>query len=216
MDLEFDPSIRRLPVYMLIDCSSSMNGDAIEAVDQGFKNLTTKLANDPNTCDIVWFSVIVFDSTPRQLIPLCPISDYKGLPLKISGSSNLGRALTFLGECVKKEVRKQTMEQRGDWKPLVFMMSDGEPTDEWEEIAENMGKGVNLIACGVGADANTENLKKLGSQMVLMQNMTQEAFNQFIDFLSSTMTTASQRSEGRSDRLFIEQKEYTELKIVLS
>ena len=78
--MDFDPSIRRLPVYMLIDCSSSMNGDAIEAVDQGFKNLTTKLTYDPNTCDIVWFSVIVFDSTPRQLIPFVRSVITEGCP----------------------------------------------------------------------------------------------------------------------------------------
>ncbi len=214
MTFEFDPTIRRLPVYMMIDCSSSMNGDAIEAVDQGFKNLTAKLTNDPNTCDIVWFSVIVFDSNPRQMIPLCPISGYKGLPLKTRGSSNLGRALLFLSYCVKKEVRKQTMEQRGDWKPLVFLMSDGEPTDEWENIVETVGAEVNLVACGMGSDANVSNLKKLTDTVVLMKDLTQETFNQFIDFLSSTMTTASQRSDSRSDRLYLEPKKYT--KIVLS
>ncbi len=203
---EFDPSIRRLPVYMLIDCSASMNGEAIEAVDQGFRNLTAKLANDPNTCDIVWFSVIVFDSTPRQLIPLCPISDYQGLPLKTGGSSYLGRALSFLKGRIKEEVRKQTMEQRGDWKPLVFLMSDGEPTDDWKDTGGTLHREINLVACGVGAVANTGNLKHLTETVVLMKDMTQDAFNQFIDFLGSTMTTASQRSDGRSDSIAVEHR----------
>ncbi|OQY58611.1 MAG: hypothetical protein B6245_11010 [Desulfobacteraceae bacterium 4572_88] len=215
MTFEFDPSIRRLPVYMLIDCSSSMNGDAIEAVDQGFKNLTAKLSNDPNTCDVVWFSVIAFDSIPRQMIPLCPISDYRGLPLRTGGSSNLGRALVFLNQCMEKDVRKQTMEQRGDWKPLVFLMSDGEPTDDWEELIQPLVQEMNMVACGMGADVNVPNLKQLTDTVVLMKDLTQETFNQFIDFLSSTMTTASQRSDSRSDSVHIDQhKKYT--KIVLS
>jgi len=211
--METDNSVRRLPVYMMIDCSASMNGDAIEAVDQGFKNLTAKLANDPNTCDVVWLSIIAFDSVPRQLIPLSPIGDYKGIPLSIGGSSNLGQALVFLNERIKKEVRTQTKEQKGDWKPLVFLMSDGNPTDDWEKQKELISGKMNIVACGVGSGVNIPNLKKITELVVLMKDMTQETFDQFIDFLSSTMTTASQRTEGRSDKLVLEPR-YT--KIVLS
>ncbi|OQX27175.1 MAG: hypothetical protein BWK80_06635 [Desulfobacteraceae bacterium IS3] len=206
--------MRRLPVYMLIDCSGSMNGDAIEAVGQGFKNLTTMLNNDPTTCDVVWFSIIIFDSTVRQLFPLCPIGDYKELPLKVGGSSNLGRALQFLSDCVKKEVRKQTSEKKGDWKPLVFLMSDGKPSDDWEKICKTAESEINLIACGVGADADIENLKKITGRVVLMKDMTQETLDQFIDFVRSLTTMASQRSENQSDTVYLEKKKYS--KIVLS
>jgi len=232
MAYNFDPNIRRLPVYMLIDCSSSMNGDAIESVGQGFKNLTTMLNNDPTTCDVVWFSIIVFDSTARQLFPLCPIGEYKELPLKVGGSSNLGRALQFLSDCVKKEVRKQTREKRGDWRPLVFLMSDGKPSDDWEKVCKTLVSEINLVACGVGADANIENLKKIVSglradadienpkeiikRVVLMKDMTQETLDQFIDFVRSLTTMASQRSENQSDRVsdMIKPEKYS--KIVLS
>lgn len=211
--MEYDASVRRLPVYMLIDCSSSMNGDAIEAVYQGFRNLTSKLSNDPNTCDIVWFSIIAYDSVPRQLFPLSPIGNYRGISLDIGGSSNLGRALRFLSDCIAKEVRKQTKERKGDWKPLVFLMSDGKPSDDWESVKKDIATNMNLVACAVGADADIASMKKLTEMVVMLKDMTQETFDQFIDFLSSTMTTASQRSEGRSDKLMIEPK-YT--KIVLS
>lgn len=211
--MEYDASVRRLPVYMLIDCSSSMNGDAIEAVYQGFKNLTAKLSNDPNTCDIVWFSIITYDSVPRQLFPLSPISNYKGISLDIGGSSNMGRALRFLNDRIVNEVRKQTKERKGDWKPLVFIMSDGKPSDEWESVKQDISSKMNIVACAVGADADIACLRKLTDLVVMLKDMTQETFDQFIDFLSSTMTTASQRSEGRSDRLIIEPR-YT--KIVLS
>ncbi len=204
--MEFDSVTRRLPVYMLIDCSGSMNGDAIESVDQGFRNLTAKLTGDPHTAEVVWLSIIVFDTVPRQLMPLHPIGGFRGLPLSVSGSSNLGKALEFLHECIKKEVRKHTRERRGDWKPLVFLMTDGKPTDEWEEQCKPFGTDMNLVACGVGVDADISNLKKLTDKVVLMKDMTRETFDQFIEFLSSTMSTASQRTDSRSDRLVLEQK----------
>ena len=38
---------RRLPVYLLLDCSGSMTGEPIEAVRQGVKALLSELRGDP-------------------------------------------------------------------------------------------------------------------------------------------------------------------------
>jgi len=119
----------------------------------------------------------------------------------------------LLNDRIVNEVRKQTKERKGDWKPLVFLMSDGKPSDEWESVKQDISTNMNIVACGVGADADIDSLRKLTDLVVILKDMTQETFDQFIDFLSSTMTTASQRSEGRSDKLMIEPK-YT--RIVLS
>jgi len=208
-----DSTIRRLPVYVLIDCSSSMRGDAIEAVDQAFKNLILKLVNDPHTSDVVWVSVIVYNSVPRQLMPLCPISNFKTLPLKAGGSSNLGRALHFLSHCIKEEVRDQTMNQKGDRKPLVFLMSDGRSTDDWEGISEKVSRNVDFVACGVGTDVNVSNLKHLTNIVVLMKDQTSDTFSQFIDFIGSAVTMASQKSLDSTKGITIDKKYH---KIILS
>ncbi len=189
-----DPTIRRLPVYMMIDCSSSMSGDAIEAVDQGFRNLISKLATDPHTADIVWLSIISYDSIPRQLIPLRPIGNYSGLPLKIGGSSNLGKALDFVSLRIKKEVKKQTAEVKGDYKPLIFLMSDGDVTDEWEKAIATVSEEARFVACGVGSKVDIEQMKSMTKWVIQMKDMTGGAFDQFIDFVISVLTTASQET----------------------
>ena len=43
--------IRRLPVYLLLDCSGSMSGEPIEAVKQGIKALLTELKGDPQALE---------------------------------------------------------------------------------------------------------------------------------------------------------------------
>ena len=92
--------IRRLPVYFLLDCSSSMKGNAIEAVKNGVRNVMAKLAQEPMTLDIVWSSVIAFDSSPRQILPLTPIHHITGFPVSVGGASNLGKAIRFLKDRV--------------------------------------------------------------------------------------------------------------------
>lgn len=209
-----DPTLRRLPVYMMIDCSSSMKGDAIEAVDQGLRNLVGKLGNDPHTADIVWLSIVAYDSIPRQLIPLCPIGSYSGLPLKIGGCSNLGRAFDFVNECIKNEVKKQTDQVKGDYKPLIFLMSDGGTTDEWEKRSPDKNNSARLVACGVGSSVDVDALKTMTEWVIQMKDMTGTAFDQFVDFVVSVLTTASQETTEVGSGFDIKpQKKYS--KIVL-
>lgn len=58
-----------------------------------------------------------------------------------SGSTSLGKALRVLRESLDQDVRPAIRgKEKGDWKPLVFILTDGEPTDDWhtprQEILE--------------------------------------------------------------------------------
>jgi len=221
MQHESDFQSRRLPVYILIDCSSSMRGDAIESVDQGFRNIMAKFSNDPRTADIVWFSIIVFDSTARQLMPLGPIRDYKSVRLKIGGSTNLGRAFRLLQDCMSREVKKQSATQKGDRKPFVFLMSDGHATDTYDDVLDKIKQDIYLIACGVGSDVKTETLSQIAHHVVQLKDQSIEAINELIDYTSSFLATISLRSTSHSDR-FSDARDYTDIgkynkiKIVIS
>ncbi len=56
------------------------------------------------------------------------------------------------------QVDTTTAEQKGDWKPLVFIMTDGIPTDDWQSGLEEFKKRKTAytVACaaGSGADSN--------------------------------------------------------------
>lgn len=39
---------------------------------------------------------------------------------------------------IDKEVIKASDTQKGDWKPLVFLMSSGLSTDSWEKPAKRL------------------------------------------------------------------------------
>ena len=87
-------------------------------------------------------------------------------PLKTGGLTNLGAAIKFLQGRLDQEIRTNTPEQKGDYKPLVFIMTDANPTDHgaWEQavqdLRENTGRrAASIIALGCGPSINAEVLE---------------------------------------------------------
>src|SRR5665648_558629 len=119
--------MRRLPVYLVLDTSGSMTGEPIEAVKNGVQVLVSTLRQDPYALETAFLSVITFDSSARQLVPLTELSMFQMPDIQANGTTALGDALSLLASRSDSEVAKTTLEQKGDWKPLVFLMTDGEP-----------------------------------------------------------------------------------------
>ena len=95
--------MRRLPVYVLADCSGSMTGAPIESVKSGIRELHNELMGDPQTVESAFLSVITFDSAAEQLVPLTELGMFNPPDLVASGTTSLGEALRMLNEIVYRE-----------------------------------------------------------------------------------------------------------------
>src|SRR5258707_3567670 len=104
---------RRLPVYLVLDCSGSMSGEPIEACRQGLKALLADLRGDPQALETAYLSVITFGSTAQQVCPLTELVAFQEPALTASGSTALGEALTVLREAVTREGRTSTPFPKG-------------------------------------------------------------------------------------------------------
>ena len=182
-------SLRRLPVYLLLDCSSSMTGQPIEQVRQGLRALLDDLSTEPMAVETVYLSVITFNSTAQQVIPLTELMQFKEPQIQASGATALGAALQLLIDCLAKEVRQNTANQKGDWKPLVFLMTDGMPTDAWETAADALKqqKIANLIAFAAGPGADVNNLKKITEIVLKSDELSPGALKAFFQWMSQSI-----------------------------
>ncbi|NJO15033.1 MAG: VWA domain-containing protein [Thioploca sp.] len=182
-------SLRRLPVYLLLDCSSSMTGQPIEQVRQGLRALLDDLSTEPMAVETVYLSVITFNSTAQQVIPLTELMQFKEPQIQASGATALGAALLLLTDCLEKEVRKNTINQKGDWKPLVFLMTDGMPTDAWEVAADALKqqKIANLIAFAAGPGAEVNNLKRITDIVLKSDELSPGALKAFFQWMSQSI-----------------------------
>ena len=153
--------MRRLPVYLLLDTSGSMFGEPIEAVRNGVQVLVSTLRSDPYALETAYLSIITFNNKAQQVTPLTELAAFQTPAIDANGCTALGEALSLLAQCVDREVTKTTADVKGDWKPLVFIMTDVVPTDNLNTgLAEfKKRKFGTVVACAAGAGADTNTLK---------------------------------------------------------
>lgn len=198
-------SIRRLPVYILADVSGSMQGTPIESVKSGIRQLHRDLMSDPQAIESAYLSVITFADSAQQVVPLTEVSQFVPPDLVAGGPTNLGDALRLLLDGFDHELVRTTAEQKGDWRPLVFLLTDGAPTDtDWASYAQQLRdrRPANIIAVACGDQADTNALKQITEIVIQMRDMSPDAFRAFFKFVSASVKQTSAKvgavAEGAS------------------
>jgi len=189
--------MRKLPVYLLLDTSGSMSGEPIEAVKNGVQVMVSSLRQNPQAIETAFLSVITFNSSATQLIPLTDLASFQMLDIKASGTTSLGEALSLVARCIDNEVQQTTTEKKGDWKPLVFIMTDGVPTDNWQNgLAEfKRRKIAYTVACAAGSGADTSVLKQITDNVVSLDTADGNSIAKFFAWVTASIGVSSTKVE---------------------
>jgi len=175
-----------------------MHGEPIEAVKNGVQTLLSTLRQDPYALETAYLSIITFDSSADQIVPLTELASFQVPSLTASGTTSLGDALSLLAKCIDQEVQKTTPEVKGDWKPLVFLMTDGSPTDNWQRGFESLKavKAPMIIACAAGHGADTSVLKQITEIVVSLDTADANTIKAFFKWVSASVSIGSQKVDA--------------------
>lgn len=189
--------MRRLPVFLLLDTSGSMFGEPIEQVKNGVQMLVSALRQDPYALETAFLSVITFDSNATEKVPLTELTAFQVPALTAQGATSLGDALTLVADVASKQLAKTTATTKGDWKPMVFIMTDGAPTDDWKKGLGRFQQekwGV-IVGCAVNKGDATVLKQIAGEAVVRLDTSDHTAMAKFFKWVSASVSSNSKAVE---------------------
>lgn len=120
----------RCLLALLLDISSSMEGAAIDALNEGIVNLARDLAADSIAQNRIEPAIITFGGTVTVHTKFGPVNEFKPEAYEAKGSTPMGEAILVALKLI--EERKEIFKAQGIeyYRPVMLVITDGKPTDE--------------------------------------------------------------------------------------
>lgn len=198
--------MRRLPIFFVVDVSESMVGDSLYQMENGIATIVKTLRADPYALETAWLSVIAFAGKPRTVTQLTELFAFHPPELPVGGGTGLGAALNHLMDEIDRTVRKTTHESKGDWKPIIFLLTDGRPTDDVSRALKRWNESyrarTSLIAISIGGGADKAILPQLTDDVLVFNDTAPDAYARFINWMSLSIQAQSRSvSAGEGNRV---------------
>lgn len=191
----------RCPCVLLLDTSGSMQGEPINALNEGLRTFKQELNRDNLAKKRVEVAIITFNTQVEVVQDFVTADEFDAPTLAAEGLTQMGEAI--LQSLDLLEIRKAMYRANGItyYRPWIFLITDGEPQGEAESVVEQaiqrikddeVNKRVAFFAVGV-EEANITRL----SQIVVRQPLKLKGLNfkELFIWLSASMQQVSQSSQ---------------------
>jgi uncharacterized protein YegL len=200
-------SRRPLHVIIMADCSGSMRGENMQALNFAIADMLSHLAEwelDQERADVL-IRVLAFATVPSwHLSDPTPVGQVRWRPLQSvdKGRTNLGPALQLVADALGSS----SLERRA-LRPAILLVTDGRPTDRPGQLeaglaslhARTAGRSALRLAVAIGRNASSIELKRfIGDPTVpvLVADNTDEIASRLV----AASIAVTRMSEAGADR----------------
>jgi uncharacterized protein YegL len=187
----------RCPCLLLLDISGSMAGAPIRELNGGLLKFKDDLSADSLAMKRVEIAVITFG-------PIKVENNFHTAPgfspprLEASGDTPMGGAIKQGLDMIKLRKEEYRVNGIAFYRPWIFLITDGAPTDEWQNAAALIREGESsksfaFFAVGVQG-ANMEILKQISTRQPL--KLEGLKFRELFQWLSNSMKSVSRSTPG--------------------
>ncbi len=184
----------RVPCVLVLDISGSMQGSRIDALNAGVAVCKSELLADPLAAKRVELAIVTFGGTVNVTNEFATVDQFQPQQFSAGGETPLGSAVNRAVDLVSD--RKHIYRQNGVayYRPWIFLITDGAPTDRWEDAAHRVQEGErqnNFVFYSVAVeDADVSVLKKLSLRTEPLK-LKGLAFRDLFQWLSSSLSSVS-------------------------
>ncbi|WP_029044423.1 VWA domain-containing protein [Cupriavidus sp. WS] len=187
----------RCPCLLLLDTSASMAGAAIRELNNGVIAFKDELAADTLAMKRVEVAVVTFGPAQvRNTFQTAP--NFIPPHLEATGDTPMGTAIKQGLELLRQRKEEYRSNGISFYRPWVFLITDGAPTDEWQSAAALVREGENsksFAFFAVAIDgANMEVLRQLSVRDPV--KLSGLKFRELFQWLSNSMKSVSQSTPG--------------------
>jgi len=203
-ELDFDAAVEfadnpenRCACLLLLDTSSSMQGDPIAELNNGLREFQTYMLEDPLASKRVEVAAISFGPVSVET-DWMSAGSFTAPVLRAEGLTPMGEAIEHGLEMLR--LRKDLYRQHGIsyYRPFVVLMTDGAPTDDWSNAAALVKQGeadkaFSFFAVGV-QNADMSTLRQISVREPLKLKGLE--YKPFFQWLSSSLSSVSHSNPG--------------------
>ena len=217
---------RTMVLFFVVDTSGSMNGAKIGTVNSAIEEIVPELKDisEENADAMIKVATLTFSSGAKWINEPISAETFRWNYLNAQGVTDLGKAFDELNDKLSRNAYMGDIS--GSFAPVIFLMSDGEPTDNYMDSLEvlrenNWFKKAIKVAVAIGKDANKRVLSEFtGNPEAVITVHSPEALKKWIQFVSVTASQIGSRSAnatgGQSATVTGEQTEKPKSKINLT
>ncbi|MCU7727005.1 VWA domain-containing protein [Actinoplanes sp. KI2] len=150
-----------LAFYVVVDVSQSMEySGAIHSANEILPKVADAIDGSPMLADIVRFGAMDFSDDAQVVLRLGDLRNVPMLPkFTVRGRTSYAAAFRLLRKEIERDLAQLRIDGFRVYRPAVFMITDGEPTDDdnelkaaYEELTDPEFKArPNILMFGVGA-----------------------------------------------------------------